>query len=397
MPSATKFVPLAGRDYAARRNYDLGPSQRLNVSMLSPWVRHRLLSEQEVVNTVLATHDLRTAEKFIQEVCWRTYWKGWLEMRPGVWTAYQQSVRETLGRLETDRRLARRVEDACAGRTGIECFDAWVDELTTSGYLHNHARMWFASIWIFTLRLPWELGADLFLRHLIDGDPASNTLSWRWVAGLQTVGKIYLARSDNIAKYTNNRFPSTPGLCHDSAPIEAPAAPSPRVLNLPKLPEIVRRTGLLLTEDDLAVETLPLPKGAIAAAAATSCVEDLSPLAVGDVRRAFTNGALVGTLRRVGGLFGAECRDLGHAAPVDTVVTWAIENQLEQVAAPYAPVGPAAQWLYEARNGLERHGIETVLMVRTWDRLFWPHAVKGFFGLKKRIPQLLRALEHESL
>jgi deoxyribodipyrimidine photo-lyase len=66
-----------------------------------------------------------------------------------------------------------------------------VQELVETGYLHNHARMWFASIWIFTLRLPWELGADFFLRHLLDGDAASNTLSWRWVAGLHTKGKHY--------------------------------------------------------------------------------------------------------------------------------------------------------------------------------------------------------------
>ena len=74
--------------------------------------------------------------------------------------------------------------------------------------------MWFASIWIFTLRLPWALGADFFLRHLIDADAASNTLSWRWGAGLQTVGKTYLARTENIARYTNGRF-APRGLAHD--------------------------------------------------------------------------------------------------------------------------------------------------------------------------------------
>lgn len=57
--------------------------------------------------------------------------------------------------------------------------------------------LWFASVWIFTLRPPWELGADLFMRQLLDGDPASNTLSWRWVAGMHTRGKHYLARRDN--------------------------------------------------------------------------------------------------------------------------------------------------------------------------------------------------------
>ena len=66
--------------------------------------------------------------------------------------------------------------------------------------------MWFASIWIFTLELPWQLGAEFFMQHLYDGDAASNTLGWRWVAGVQTQGKHYLASEWNINKFTNNRF-----------------------------------------------------------------------------------------------------------------------------------------------------------------------------------------------
>ncbi|WP_238189582.1 FAD-binding domain-containing protein [Methylobacterium frigidaeris] len=78
--------------------------------------------------------------------------------------------------------------------------------------------MWFASIWIFSLRLPWELGAEFFLRRLLDGDPASNTLSWRWVAGLHTRGRPYLARRDNIRDFTEGR--------HDPAGLDEGAAPS---------------------------------------------------------------------------------------------------------------------------------------------------------------------------
>ncbi len=108
--------------------------------------------------------------------------------------------------MESAGGLARAYRRAVEGKTGIECFDAWVEELLETGYLHNHTRMWFASIWIFTLRLPWELGADFTYRHFIDGDPASNTLSWRWVGGLHTRGKTYLARPDNIADHTGGRF-----------------------------------------------------------------------------------------------------------------------------------------------------------------------------------------------
>ena len=95
---------------------------------------------------------------------------------------------------------------AINGETQIECFNDWVKELKENNYLHNHTRMWFASIWIFTLNLPWQKGAEFFMKHLYDGDAASNTLSWRWVAGLQTKGKHYVAQSWNISKFTNNKF-----------------------------------------------------------------------------------------------------------------------------------------------------------------------------------------------
>ena len=78
------FVPKAARDYAAQRNYDFGPGQHAAVSTLSPYLRHRLITEAEVLEAVLGRYSLSSAEKFVQEVFWRTYWKGWLEMRPAV-------------------------------------------------------------------------------------------------------------------------------------------------------------------------------------------------------------------------------------------------------------------------------------------------------------------------
>lgn len=221
------FVPRAGRAYAAERNHDHGPGDRANVSTLSPWLRHRLVTEREVVEAVLVRHSPQAAEKFVQEVLWRTYWKGWLELRPSVWGRYRASLEPVLAGLDADARS--RYDDAVAGRTGIDGFDDWARELVELGYLHNHARMWFASIWIFTLRLPWQLGADHFLRHLLDGDPASNTLSWRWVAGLQTVGKTYLATTQNIDFATEGRFRPT-GLATEAIAVseDAPVPPPPR-------------------------------------------------------------------------------------------------------------------------------------------------------------------------
>ena len=218
-----RFLPLAGRDYGARRNFDCPQQGHPHVSTLSPYIRHRLITEAEVLEAVLARHSLMAAEKFVQEVFWRSYWKGWLELRPSVWHDY----RAGLDRALTDPALADRLARAEGAQTGIDCFDAWMAELTATGYLHNHARMWAASIWIFTLRLPWEAGADLFLRHLLDGDPASNTLSWRWVAGLQTPGKHYVATADDIARYTKGRF-SPKALVTDPAPLSGPPPTAPR-------------------------------------------------------------------------------------------------------------------------------------------------------------------------
>ena len=192
------FLSKAGITYAKGRNFDLGPGRHHMVSRLSGHLRRRLVTEEEVISAVLGRHSFFSAEKFITEIYWRTYFKGWLEMRPSVW---QQWLLDCANLPRTSA-----LAEACSGQTGLDCFDAWTDELKNSGYLHNHARMWFASIWIFTLGLPWQQGAEFFMKYLRDGDPASNTLGWRWVAGLQTRGKAYAARADNIDQYTRGRF-----------------------------------------------------------------------------------------------------------------------------------------------------------------------------------------------
>ena len=189
-------------DYSKLRNFDLGPQERDNTSCLSPYVTHGLVSEIEIINKSLKKFSFVKNEKFIQEVLWRVYWKGWLELRPNVWGDYLKELTDIKESFKDNKNYL----DAIEGNTNIECFNEWVNELKNFNYLHNHARMWFASIWIFTLNLPWQLGAEFFMKHLFDGDAASNTLGWRWVAGIQTQGKNYLATEWNIKKFTNNRF-----------------------------------------------------------------------------------------------------------------------------------------------------------------------------------------------
>ena len=197
-----RFVERNLSDYSKLRNFDFGPDKRSNVSCLSPYITLGVLNEVEIIKKSLAKYSFNKNEKFIQEVLWRTYWKGWLELRPSVWSDYIISLNSIREKYKENINYLRAIE----GKTNIECFDEWVKELKTHNYLHNHTRMWFASIWIFTLDLPWQLGAEFFLKHLYDGDAASNTLGWRWVAGIQTQGKHYLASEWNIKKFTNNRF-----------------------------------------------------------------------------------------------------------------------------------------------------------------------------------------------
>ncbi|MFZ7093253.1 FAD-binding domain-containing protein [Primorskyibacter sp. 2E233] len=375
------FAPSAGRDYAARRNFDLGIGQHQYVSTLSPYLRHRVMTEDEVLAAVLARHSAKSAEKFVQEVFWRTYWKGWLEMRPGVWTAYQSALRQRLDEVSTQSGLRAGWEAACKGDTGIACFDAWAQELTLTGYLHNHARMWFASIWIFTLRLPWELGADFFLRHLLDGDPASNTLSWRWVAGRQTQGKTYLARATNIEKYTEGRFaPSASELAPEApAPNAAPHPPrhSPPAQSDfdPSLP-----TVLILHDDDLSPSWLWRQGFAPIATATLSRPEDLSPLAPAPHVIAWKRAGVEDSCTRSKDQLGPVTHGLNDAEALEK---WARDIGAQQIVTPYAPVGPNATVL----NSIK--GIPVIRPIRAHDLNAWPHATAGFFKFKEKIPSLL--------
>ncbi len=372
MAALEAFLPRAGRRYTEQRNFDHGPDHRANISMLSPYIRHRIITEQEVIKRVLARHRFADAEKFIQEVCWRTYWKGWLEMRPSVWERYKTDV-ATLPRSDS-------YDSACAGRTGIECFDAWTIELKETGYLHNHARMWFASLWIFTLGLPWQLGADFFFHHLLDGDPASNTLSWRWVAGLQTVGKTYLAQADNISKFTNRRFTPTAFIHSAGPPSEAPVPALP-IPVAPPLP--TGAVGLLVTEEDLHPESLDFGDMWIAAVAALPAVANRAAA----VTR-FTNAALRETLVRSAALSRTPSVML-ETFDGNSVIAWAQAHKLKVIVTAYAPVGAVRDRFAILAPALASADITLVPIRREWDSAAWPHAAKGFFAFKEKIPGLI--------
>jgi deoxyribodipyrimidine photo-lyase len=385
------FLPKTGAIYAAQRNYDLGSEQHVGVSQLSPYIRHRILPETEVLQATLGRFSPSTAEKFVQEVLWRTYWKGWLEQRPSVWDDYRQGLHQRLNDIQTQSGQRKAWEQACHGNSGIDCFDHWAQELVQTGYLHNHARMWFASIWIFTLRLPWELGADFFMRHLMDGDPASNTLGWRWVAGLQTVGRTYLARPDNIAKYTNGRF-RPEGLAREAIALEGTPHPTISQLAPQQRPDSTLKTGLLITEEDMHPTHVTKAIGTPVAVAGLLCTHGRSDLLVSDIVKDFVADSLQNSLER---MTPSGQKSSTHS-DVDSVVDWAKTHELQQVVTAYAPVGPTAKALRTLRGKLDDSNIRLVAQQRQLDVVAWPHATKGFFAFKKNIPSILNDLQGSS-
>ncbi|WP_290891293.1 FAD-binding domain-containing protein [Arenimonas sp.] len=391
LAAMASFVPAMGRRYANGRNIDHGPGAHKAVSRLSPYIRRRLVTEQEVVAAALAAHGLEAAEKFVEEVFWRGYFKGWLEQRPQVWVSYTQGLQADLSAAQDDRKLGRRVERAMQGQTGLPYFDAWAAELVETGYLHNHARMWFASIWIFTLGLPWRLGADFFYRHLLDGDAASNTLGWRWVAGLHTRGKPYPARADNIKTCTHGRFaPRSGELAEVTQGLEAtePAGLPPvlalRDFNRPN-PGVA--TALLITDEDCRLEDFALPSLAIRAAATLATSHLRSPWEVSEAVIRFEAGALADAAARTG--LPAVALRAGHPAEL---ARWAQSAGVTQIVTPYATRGPVHDWLLEARPALAASGITLAEWRREWDAEVWPLATAGFFKVRQQIPRLLADL-----
>ena len=392
-----EFLPRAGRAYANTRNHDNGrPADggaRSNVSQLSPWLHAGLLGEAEVIDAVLGEHSPAAAEKFIAEVFWRVYFKGYLEQRPSVWRRYCETRDAALARLDANSGLRTAFNEAVEGRTGIEAFDHWAGELVETGYLHNHARMWFASIWIFTLRLDWELGADFFLRHLIDGDAASNTLSWRWVAGLHTKGKTYLARPDNIARYTADH-PHGPlsadGLAQDAPALEEEVEHTRSKLDLPSQPspEIFAKPYALILHDEAASAAplaLPSAPSLIIGAARPQA---RSPGDVGEGARRFATKAVQSGVEHAAAHYGVDS------------VSWTPDSKLSQILAdhgvehavvPYLPTGWTNDALMpELRPLIDNH--RAALLLADLSRETWPHAKAGFFGVKKKIEPILGSL-----
>ena len=354
-------------DYTKSRNFDFGIQNRKNISCLSPYVSHGIISETEIINKVLKKHLFNKTEKFIQEVLWRIYWRGWLELRPMVWNDYLIKLKV----LNEEYKANKNYLNAIKGETNIQCFNDWVNELKETNYLHNHTRMWFASIWIFTLELPWELGAEFFLKHLYDGDSASNTLGWRWVAGIQTPGKHYVASEWNIKKFTNNRYEKI-RLNENAIPIKNNKTYS--ISNKDFInPKIDDGKILLIFDNNLSFEFSDFIDKKFKKILIVNSNEDRQ-ISLSDNIVKFKESLFQDQLDRLK-KFSTDC---------EVIKIKDIKKINENIYALYPSVGENLDFVVS--NKLQN----IQFLYRKIDQFSWKYCTKGFFNFKNYIPQIIQ-------
>jgi len=367
--------------YSSKRNFDFGSYDDNFTSGLSPFISRKILTEQFIVEKILQSLSFNSVEKYIQEICWRTYWKGYLEHRPKIWYNYLKEIE-----LFAFKKEHPKYKNAISGQTGIDCFDSWTKELKQNNYLHNHTRMWFASIWIHTLNLPWQLGAEYFLEELYDADPASNTLSWRWVAGLHTQNKVYLANAENIKKYTGGKFYPKDQLSIESIPNSWEYfEPENISFTTYQQPEQVK--CLLMHENNLSLQDIPkfeyifIQQRSLQSIKRSNNVSNYIDKALFSFKEKVRKNCAGKVI-----LFTFENFQI--------VKNFILEKNINEIYAPYPSVGFLKSKL---ENLGKSENIRFNFFCNNWELLFWPHAKKGFFKLKKQIKPIIKDLNQMKL
>ena len=352
-------------NYSTQRNFDFGPSKRNNVSCLSPYISHRLITEYEVAKKVLSKFPYQKVEKYIQEIFWRIYWKGWLELRPQVWTDFIEDLKG----IEEDKNY----QIAVSGKTEIQCFNDWVNELKENNYLHNHTRMWFASIWIFTLNLPWQKGAEFFMKYLYDGDAASNTLSWRWVAGLQTKGKHYVAQGWNIAKFTNNKYKDI-NLNEDATPLIDKREYKLSSLEINK--EDLESKTLIFFESELNIETLNLKD-----------YQNIYCVFLRNEKRKIKFDEKVINFKKK--IIEDQANRFSNIKIIDEINFDKLTNEIKDLDVIYPSIGENLSFLKSIKK---KKNLNYNFIVREGDEFCWQFSNKGYFNFKSNIPKIIQKI-----
>ena len=359
------FVENNLGEYSKLRNFDFGPEKRSNISCLSPYITHGIINEQEVIQKALSKFSFSKNEKFIQEVLWRTYWKGWLELRPNVWADYLIELNQIKNEFKDNKDYIGAIE----GKTKVNCFNEWVKELKENNYLHNHTRMWFASIWIFTLELPWQLGAEFFMQHLYDGDAASNTLGWRWVAGIQTQGKHYLASEWNIKKFTNNRFQNIK--LNENAPPKVSEKSYQIIKQDFNNPQNIENKNLLIFENNLSFEITEFKENNFKKIYLVSNKNENRAIKLSEKLVKFKSHLIEDQEQRLKNQ-SIDCQ----------VVDISELTEIENCYGLYPTVG-------ENLDFLNSNNLKIDFLYRNLDQLAWQYCNKGFFNFKNYIPKIV--------
>ncbi len=359
------FVENSLGEYSKLRNFDFGPKNRSNISCLSPYITHGIINEQEVIQKALSKFSFSKNEKFIQEVLWRTYWKGWLELRPNVWADYLIELNQIKNEFRDNKDYIAAIE----GKTKIDCLNEWVNELKENNYLHNHTRMWFASIWIFTLELPWQLGAEFFMQHLYDGDAASNTLGWRWVAGIQTQGKHYLASEWNIKKFTNNRFQNIK--LNENAPPKVSEKSYQIIKQDFNNPQKIENKNLLIFENNLSLEITDFKENDFKKIYLVSNKNENRVIKLSEKLVKFKSDLIEDQMQRLKNQ-SIDCQ----------IIDISELTNIENYYSLYPSVG-------ENLDFLNSNNLKTDFLYRNLDQLAWQYCNKGFFNFKNYIPKIV--------
>jgi hypothetical protein len=248
-----------------------------------------------------------------------------------------------------------------------------VNELKENNYLHNHTRMWFASIWIFTLNLPWQKGAEFFMKYLYDGDAASNTLSWRWVAGLQTKGKHYVAQGWNIAKFTNNKYKNV-SLNEEATPLVDKREYKLSSLEINK--EDLESKTIVFFESELNIETLNLKN-----------YQNIYCVFLSNEKRKIKFNEKVINFKKK--IIKDQVNRFSNTKIIDEIGFEKLTNEIKDLDIIYPSVGENLSFLKSIKK---KRNLNYNFIVREGDEFCWQFSNKGYFNFKSNIPKIIQKI-----
>ncbi len=229
--------------------------------------------------------------------------------------------------------------------------------------------MWFASIWIFTLELPWQLGAEFFMQHLYDGDAASNTLGWRWVAGVQTQGKHYLASEWNIKKFTNNRFQNVK--LNENAPPKVSEKSYQIIKQDFNNPQKIENKNLLIFENNLSFEITDFKEKNFEKIYLVSNKNENRAIKLSEKLVKFKSHLIEDQKQRLKNQ-SIDCQ----------IIDISELTNIENYYGLYPTVG-------ENLDFLNSNNLKINFLYRNLDQLAWQYCNKGFFNFKNYIPKIV--------